>query len=370
MSNSPRAGKPITIAGRKVPFSFWPTSAANSRHQGQSAIFTSDPWGIILSHTKQRCPAIARPAALAFLKQAEDNFRAATDASIIGAKPVLLYYSFLNLAKSYILTQGLQRDLNTAQHGISEKPPVGGKEFDDALIKAHPSTGARSINIFDEFHRAITGLPLTAATDFPVPELLGQIITGHRLWCSARKERERFIPLRSIDFIHDATSKQAWLAFELDKDDIKRSGITANELLARTNLSNTWKEVGAPTSRRRFELIAATSYSKTAGAETAKLATHLAQHVWTTLTFVPPYRTLYLYTPPTSASTLPQALAMYAIIFYLGSVTRYRPHVFAKILDDSYGPAIQETISSAPRQFLYLMASRFAQREVIQSAAI
>jgi hypothetical protein len=70
------------------------------------------------------------------------------------------------------------------------------------------------------------------------------------------------------------------------------------------------------------------------------------------------------------AQTLPQLLSIYAISYYLGSITRYRPHHFPAINDGAFGPRIQDFISGQPQQFLYLLASEFARREIAKPSIL
>jgi hypothetical protein len=67
---------------------------------------------------------------------------------------------------------------------------------------------------------------------------------------------------------------------------------------------------------------------------------------------------------------LPQILSIYVTFFYLGSVTRYRPNFFEKILGTKHGSHIQEVILNLPQQFLYLLASEFAGREVAHAPLV
>src|SRR5690606_36000569 len=45
----------------------------------------------------------------------------------------------------------------------------------------------------------------------------------------------------------------------------------------------------------------------------------------------------------------------YALMFYIGSVARYRPSLNEEILEGDYKAVISETMNSTPKQFLYLM---------------
>ena len=102
------------------------------------------------------------------------------------------------------------------------------------------------------------------------------------------------------------------------------------------------------------------------------LVKSVRDYLWVTVASVPPYRRYYLYLAPTAdhAQLLPQLLSIYAVTFYLGSITRYRPHHFDKIVDSPMGPRIEEFISGQPLQFIYLMASEFAEQDVTKPSIV
>lgn len=50
---------------------------------------------------------------------------------------------------------------------------------------------------------------------------------------------------------------------------------------------------------------------------------------------------------------LPQLLSMYAVVFFLGSITRHYPEHFERIVDSSYGPLVEGLLNEVPLQFLY-----------------
>src|SRR5579871_7033812 len=94
---APRTGTRLEIRGHQLPFSFWPMTRTTRRFGVQSPLFATNPWSIITRSVKTRCSAAARPAALAFLSQAADFYQAATAGGVVAAKPLLLYYCFMNL---------------------------------------------------------------------------------------------------------------------------------------------------------------------------------------------------------------------------------------------------------------------------------
>src|SRR5947209_1600531 len=136
---APRVGRPLQIRNHQLPFSLWPMRRTTRRYGLHPPLFATNPWSIITRSVRTRCPVAARPPALAFLSQAADFYQAATTGGVVAAKPLLLYYCFMNLAKAYILTRGLRPNLDVAQHGLSEQMGPGGRQLLDAFLRAFPS---------------------------------------------------------------------------------------------------------------------------------------------------------------------------------------------------------------------------------------
>jgi YaaC-like Protein len=61
---------------------------------------------------------------------------------------------------------------------------------------------------------------------------------------------------------------------------------------------------------------------------------------------------------------------MYITTFFLGSITRYRPHQFQRLLNSQYGAQIEAILNEMPLQFVYLMASEFLKRDVSKAAIV
>ena len=89
----------------------------------------------------------SKPAAFAFLEQAQDFFTAA-ESGVAAAKPLLLYYSFMNLVKAFVLTNGQRTSINRAAHGLKERldPAPNDKELINAWLEAKRTVPAGSAN--------------------------------------------------------------------------------------------------------------------------------------------------------------------------------------------------------------------------------
>jgi hypothetical protein len=106
--------------------------------------------------------------------------------------------------------------------------------------------------------------------------------------------------------------------------------------------------------------------------EVNQLAATLKPFLWATVSTVSPYRRYYAYLCPQveQGTLVPQLLSIYAVTFYLGSITRYRPHHYDNLITSPWGPRVQDFVTGQPAQFVYLMASEFARQDVTRPSIL
>ena len=233
------------------------------------------------------------------------------------------------------------------------------------------------LQAFDEFLQALECPRCPDRHRMPVTELIPQILPGHRLWAAATDEKERFLSLQRVQFIQNTTTKKVWLRMYVFRDDLRRLGHTQQDLLEHSRTNGGFRIVKCSEKIEDRQLMcleqsATLSYNRHGVDLAMTLAATIKDRLWSTVASVPPYRRYYLYLCPPAEqnSILPQLASIYLLTFYLGSVTRYRPTVFRSILDGLYGPRITEFVSSQAAQFIYLMTSEFAKRDVTQPSIV
>lgn len=377
-----RLGERLRVNNKLIPYSFWPTKVGQKGNASlQTLLFSLDPWAIIDQAIKTSCPTVARGEALACVSQARDFYEGATDTQRIAARPLALYYCFMNLVKAFCLTRATKPTFDKAQHGLAEKLRApSNRELTDAFLSAFPSPSANNVlQNFAEFMFALTSAALPAQKDYDVPILLPQILPGHRLWSYAANKKERFIAVHDIRPFLDKATRALWLNLYFVSDDLSRIGVSGRDFLVQSCLSPSFVQVvcgekdGAGRTLICFQQVNPNVCANT------KYANYLQQLfdvirpiLWATVATVPPYRRHYVYLrPPAEApQVLPQLLSIYALAYYFGSITRYRPHHFPLITDSAFGPRVQDFITGQPQQFLYLLASEFARREIAKPSIL
>ncbi len=384
----PRQGNRLRIKDRPLEFSFWPMERTSRRYGLGTRVFATDPWTVIRRSVERRCPSTERDAAFALIEQAEDFYTAA-HSGVKAARPLLLYYCFMNLAKGFVLTARQRQDVNNAMHGLSEKldPPPNNQELTNAWLDSYQTVAAgpvppsgQKINMFDELLLALSAPGLGANNvRLDLKQLMPQIVPGHRLWVEgmSASEKERFIAIERIELWQNAQGKQIWLQLYLLADDLKRINISHQEFLGRARLANTFHEVACNESKddRKlmcFEQRNTTGYGHRPSDSVPGLVQSVRHLLWRTVLAVPPYRKYYAYPAPLGEhpQILPQIASIYAVTFYLGSIVRYRPHHFDRILAGKFGAFIEAFLNDQATQFIYLMASEFAEKEVTKAAIV
>ena len=201
----PRQGEVVHIRQRPATFLFFPTFQGTKRGGIHSILFATEPWNIIQNNLEKLGDKDAKRQALAFLVQSRDFFTADQNSNVSAAKPLLLYYSFLNIAKCLtVKRQG--NKLGKVHHGLSEKIPITpGAIHGNVLIDNSPTTSA-----FAMFAEAL-GNSLSTHVEVRSQDFLAQVLIGHRTFCQAEDITERFVSLDRVEYIQDAATQEAWL---------------------------------------------------------------------------------------------------------------------------------------------------------------
>ncbi|MEA5615129.1 YaaC family protein [Nodularia spumigena] len=362
-----RAGEPLNVKGAEVEFSYFPTVNTSRRDKLQTKVFTTDAWSIIHSTVRRVRPIKRAKSAIAFAEQAEEFYQAAMAATTTRARPLLLYYAFLNLTKALCLVQGNEAVIGSAQHGISEKAK-NGVTIRKAMMTAHP-TNPKMVNMIDEFRAALGLERLKDGAKYHVRDLAAGSLVGHRLWCTADDRNDRFFRLNPVEFRHDAKNKQIWMRAWMKKSAATHAGATLAEV-SKHGFNGQWRQV-KPTKPPEsddavlWEQITPITYSSRPTDVLLDLTHQARSTLHRSMRVSEPFRVYYVYVPLKQFKAHHQMEARYALIYYLGSVTRYHPADFDAMMSSEFGPFLSEFLASEPGQFLFEMASLFAGREIV-----
>lgn len=367
----PRPGEPLKVKDRPLEFSFFPVRRTSRRYGLQDVVFAVDPWAVIQGAVNDRVPASHLAEASAFIEQARTFYDAARARS--AASPLLSYYAFLNLGKALIRCLGFTGSLEKARHGLSETRTGTGSGMAYSTINVHDD--GNQVNIFPEVIERL-GYPRPAIASVPVLDLAPQVVVGHRLWREASGRTERFFALADLEFVHDPTAKTLWLRLWQERGDLSRYGITRRQLLTEGQLP--YREVDSKPLGRTPSLLCLEQQTplEYTGRPTDivhDLVATCRPWLWRIITASAEgsYRRYYVHLTPTQDQfRMPQIASIWMLIFYLGSVVRYRPQTFDSITAGTYGAWVSDFVAAQPEQLLFMLASEMREREVARPAIV
>ena len=374
------------MQNKVTKFSRWPVfhDEQVGKTYNQASLTTTNPWALIRGCINRNLPSESheQEIALPLADQAEFFFDAQARTDKWAAKSLLLYYSAMNLVKTCLIVRGNIKGTKSIKerggfrHGVESDYTEG--PDDDPIRKStitiNRSRGGKTpIEIFDEFLRLFNcHIRRNVKMRIKLVEILPQIVTGHKLWSHFLSAKERFIPIESLDFLIQPENRSIRIVGTVKVKDSKRisgthrGSIIFSGLNPKTEITNAQREMDYWTFSlppKKYKEYSTDMLNK--AAETVK------NQLWSVVTSSHPYRKYYLYvTDSKRKSVMPQLASMYGIMFFLGSVSRYRPHFFNKLMKSKYGPLIIEFLTSIPNQFLYLMASEIAMRDISRPAVI
>lgn len=360
---SQRQGEELTTNGKLIPFSFWPATRS-TRWALQRRLYVRDPWATLFEAVyRSSIPKHRIDEALSYLDQAEEYYNAGTQVGgRISVKPLLLYYSILNLSKCMIAARKPSLDLSHAMHGLTATRPHPRAILGDEIgVK----TSANHVNIFSELMMILDGHAPTLR-NLQVRHLLPQILPGHRLWTYACGRKEQFISAK-IRAFQDPTRRAAWLSIYVERGELAYLGRGVGKFVAASGLPGHWEQVqdSAGDQSIVLEQMDETVYAGRPLDCATELFRSVRPALWSVVTTTDPHRKFYLNCDSgLGTHRLPQWSSVYILFFYLSDLTRYRPVQFDRFLQGKYGPQIESFLDECPSQFLFLMASELLQREV------
>ncbi len=221
-----REGEPLRARGLEVGYSLWPAQKTK-RWALQRLLYVKDPWAILFEAVyRSKIPKAKVHDALAYLDQAEDYFNAGSQGWRLNVKPVLLYYSMLNLAKCLLIVRNPSLDMARARHGLVATLQRNAILGDRICVKS----SANYVNVFGELMRTLEGAG-PSLQDLQVRHVLPQILPAHRLGTYASRKTEEFLAVQDIRCRVNHDQRHAWLALVLNKGEVHHVGNTVAKLV-------------------------------------------------------------------------------------------------------------------------------------------
>jgi len=329
----------------------------------QPRVVTADVWAFLRQAAVSALPRQDEKAALAFIEQAFEFFEAARNPRM-GSRPLLYYYSFLNLAKAFLLIRKVTLAV-AIQHGISDpKENVTRRlEFSGQKVRFVKCAHDHS-HLFPEFVKGL-GTEIHKPRELKVISMLRQIPGIHRTFCKVTGENPSFLPVKHFVLISHGGKIFSRMAVSKSDSDTKA---TLPVIRGRRAFRKAFSQVLCPKSDELwFESKEVAGIKRGIDTAIRKIATMVGNlGVWSILT-AQGYRYYLCSIPP--REMLPPLASIYAVMFYLGSITRYKPYDFDRIVSGRFSWLVGEFLSTQPTQFLYGLAGHVAGVDVVRPFA-
>jgi len=268
-------------------------------------------------------------------------------------------------------------------HGLSD--PKTNVKSGLSLAAQRVSVKKRSTKhdrVFAEFVVALRGNPTKFLGSYRTLDLMQQMPGIHRTYCAVTGSEPRFCPIDHLEIMKEGD--RYWIRIRLEKNDpdvkatrvrlsgrrgfraafdgvapryLRSDGTEDKERTAAAKEGEAWYESDTQTGPKR-------------AVDTALRSLRDQMHqlgIWTILTSRGPRYYLGNFPPRV---VLPQLASVYAVMFYLGSITRYKPYAFDRIATKKYGWLISEFLETQPAQFTYSIASQIAGTDVVVPYAL
>ncbi|MEQ9453379.1 MAG: YaaC family protein [Phycisphaeraceae bacterium] len=329
-------------------------------------VITLDPWRCMAVHIQQsKIKKPTKDKALAFLNQAEEFYRAGSDPRV-ASKPLLYYYSFLNLVKTS-LTLKSNLDLDHCIHGLTEPRSNVKKRLliTSQQVRVSDQRQGSNTQIYREFVQACGFSVPSKPKPMKIVDLLQQVVNIDRVTARNMGRAHSYVPIDTIEFLHDPRSRTAWVSLSVEKGKyagpsdfarrVRDNSLSINEVEQRDLFDRD------ADSFRYYESTNLYEYQDSPIEVLGKAAASIWKDIWSEV--IPGGYRFWL-SSISHAKRLAQLASAYQVMFYLGSMTRYRPHDFQKLADGKHGWMIHEFLSTQPIQFVYFCGSDIINAEM------
>lgn len=288
---------------------------------------------------------------LSLHEQAKYFYQAAEQAPV-KSQPLLYYYSFLNLTKAYLcITQRTSPD-DVYMHGI-ETVVNRATSIQAAKVTVKPMGASARISVAYSLMASLGDqLPFQSSTDLQIKDCLSSCIGIHRTFCETYDEKESFVRLLEPKCQRDG-KKLEFLAKLKQCDSVTVGALIAAGFDIRRNGDDYefHQELNMPgysIRKQDWEDLSSALLSKGLRAYTDGNE----------------YR---MYLPLSPKVPISSTSVIYAVMFFLGSVTRYHPYFFDSLMDEKEQWLISEFLNTQPRQFLYYLISYMVGKPIYRS---
>ncbi len=309
----------------------------------------------LLSSNGHTAPSKAQAQLQAYLRQGKAFFQAA-ELLDYRASPLSYYYSFMNLAKACALVRDPKFNDANLHHGLSAGAGTGALRNHDVLV--------RSAGVFQIFYQSILAGSLPRSSRLNVAKLLGYVSDVSHEYHTLKFGTSRVHNGRMAGVIGGNQQAHGLLAVGATYKEQKPPPVLVRSKhfevvqLGAIHASNIF---ALPADQARGMLFVETKKTfppVRAGTLPMKdIAEEIVAALGDSLSINPfsgPWQFAINETMP-GRIAMQEVLAIYLVMFYLGSLVRYRPWILEAMLDKKEAWIVERFVKTTPLTFLRYM---------------
>jgi len=279
------------------------------------------------------------------LEQAK-TFYLAAETSPVKSKPLLYYYSFLNLAK-IIINLEKRYGNSSYMHGISEQH--NGRFIHSSITVSKKK--ASTINVSCELLECLDEVILNVDTTINLKDFLAHCVGVHRAYSEIYTSKEVFFRLEDIKLFKDAKRLVMKCRVCCNISDLPKLRLEGYNIDDEEGIFY-WTE---------NYIMPSYSITRESYYELAKIIRR--KGIWYFIGN--DGYTIYISSHPSSRYS--SEMIIYDSMFFLGSITRYHPYMFDRIFSDKEQWLMSEFLTTQPKQFLYLATAKILGQSVLKA---
>jgi len=332
---------------------------------GDPFVLTSDPWHYLKAWLRKEISLIKRQPELRgrltkslYFTELAESFQKSADLTVLPTKGTLTYYSILNLVKAFLLVRGRDLETSIEYHGLSLPSD---KETD---LKVSANATGDGINIFHEFSKEM-GSPAAAGTYISLAEMLSEIPEIHemcfnlgKLNCSKRK----FLPVEICILTNKIQRNKLTYEIIFEK---KNSHLMRTDKFSSGILQSCLQKVDGNENKPDCDIYQSKTklnFTNTSNSSWTKSYQKLCGEIEGINVVTMLTRQGYRYYLNLQPQRYKSCVYFFALMYYIGSVARYRPTLNETVLEGEYSAILNEAVTTCPKQFLYYMVSKITNK--------
>ncbi|MFS4469047.1 YaaC family protein [Maribacter sp. 2210JD10-5] len=327
---------------------------------GAPFILTSDPFSYLQAWLDNKINRIKRDRGkqrsllikAKYFAELSEGFHNSSQQAKMPSKGTLIYYTFINLVKTFLLVKGYDLETKMEHHGLS-------LPSDKKLQLKLTTIGNEGISIFHEFAKTI-GIEINNGDGLEIKfdEILRELPEVHEIGYALNLfpgTKRKHLPI-DITIRTNKNRNRIYytIAYEKKFDKIMKT----DKLLKGVFKQKIYPiDCNADSGKKYFRSKLIFNYTCNSDISHRRAYKRICADILplriNQLITRNGYRS-YLNLEPSRMHRLSATLAFG---YYIGTVARYRPTLNNEILKGKYQALVQEAVSSCPNQFFYLLVS-------------